>query len=261
MGKGGEFWQVPKFYKGTPCYILAGGPSLPKIDIDRLRGAHVIVVNHAHRVAPWADFLYFGDDPFWDSEKDAILEWFKGFRVTRVQKLKSHKGVNVVKHDMGISGIDDGRIKFNKSSGGAAINLAYLLGAGTIILMGYDMRVIEGQKNWRQDPYKDATDSFSEAYREFAKWFPDLVHIDRRYRPKEDPYKIGEFTQPLECIARDFAYMRMTCINATPGSGVKAFPMADPEEVYPDVLEANRANILQRDKDARRNSKLDMRSQ
>jgi len=47
----------------------------------------------------------------------------------------------------------------------------------------------------------------------------------------DDPYEM--FLKPWPYIARDADEIGVKIINATPNSGLKSFPIVDPEEVIP----------------------------
>ena len=84
--------------------------------------------------------------------------------------------------------------KFNSSSGGSAVNVAYLLGAKRIILLGFDMRFVDGKSNWWQYDQFPKTDK---GYANFIRPF---------YKIKEDAYKLG-----------------VEILNATPSSALDMF--------------------------------------
>jgi len=102
--------------------------------------------------------------------------------------------------------IDPKQLFWNRSSGACAVNLATLLGATKIVLLGYDMRRINGQNNWHNDhPVTEENSS--------------------------DPYE--SFLEPWPSIARGADMIGVSIINATPNSNLTLFPIVKPGEILP----------------------------
>ena len=217
-------WVAPQIWEGGTCYLLAGGPSLNEVDLERLRGAHCIAVNHAYLRAPWADAMFFHDFSFFHDFVTANsagvararkrhpdieplgLNDFPGIKVTTNVRHEDKADIRLMKKINAPSGIFSGRgsLCFNRSSGGAVVNLAVHFGAKRIVLLGYDMRKVGIVSNW---------------------------HEDKPRKKAYNPYKY--FLGPWSDIARDLKRRGVECINATPGSALKEFPVVSPDEVYP----------------------------
>lgn len=119
---------------------MATGPSLTVQDVEFCRGkAPVIVVNDAHRLAPWADVLYSSDQKWWQVYEGVPV--FQGQKFG-IQPLKPHPkwGVTVLRNG-GTNGLssDPAKLCNGQNSGYAAVNLAVHLGAKRVVLLGYDM--------------------------------------------------------------------------------------------------------------------------
>lgn len=127
--------------------MLGSGPSLTQADVDYCRDKAVILaVKDAIRLAPWADVLYSSDSRWlvyhrgWPS--------FLGLKYTIAQRqhaapTKEQERLSdwQVLRNTGDSGIetDPTGLRTGRNSGAAAINLAVHLGAGRIVLLGFDM--------------------------------------------------------------------------------------------------------------------------
>lgn len=125
---------------------LATGPSLTVDDVAYVRGkANTIAVNDAHRLAPWADYLYSSDRYWWLHNdgaptfkgRKAGIEHTPGRRDRRLDKwaIRIFKNTG---HE-GIETTSGGLRTCANNSGGAAVNLAVQMGAKRIVLIGYDM--------------------------------------------------------------------------------------------------------------------------
>jgi hypothetical protein len=197
-------WIVPKMWPGGTAYILGGGPSLLSADLSRLYNQNVIAVNQAFNLGPWP-VLFWGDCSWLDQNYADVMA-FCGLRVTCCERQTKVPGVLVVKRQRGQYGIsnDPATILWNSSSGAAAINLAYHFGVSKIVLLGYDMRRIDGRNNYHNDYPPPRT---------------------------EDPYE--RFLRPFPAIAAALKAKHVEVINATPGSALKVWPICEPSEVLP----------------------------
>lgn len=102
---------------------------------------------------PDADYLYACDQRWWEHHLDDIRKTFSGKLYT--QWHNSEEKDRVWAEGEGLTairgcharGLGKDKLHFNENSGAQAINLAYLLGAARIILMGYDMGAT-GSGHW-----------------------------------------------------------------------------------------------------------------
>ena len=122
--------------------ILASGPSLRWDDIERVRVAHesgkftVIAINRQCESAPWADILFATDSSWWAYFNPPD---FKGKKYS-IMPSAAKCGAEVLPFEY-LPGLGKEKIRTHtKNSGGHSINLAYLLGAKEIILLGFDMK-------------------------------------------------------------------------------------------------------------------------
>lgn len=168
---------------------IASGPSLTREDVEAARGkAEVIVVNDCWRLAPWADHLYAADHAWWNYHGAAVLAGFHGRRWTQQPIAKPRKEQKDVierfrlmpvggKWERGL-GIDCIHYPDVHGNGGyQAINLAFLLGATEIVLLGYDMKrdgdQIKGRSHWFGEHPKQI--NCSPDYLACAGVFPELA--------------------------------------------------------------------------------------
>ena len=160
---------------------VATGPSLTADDCAKAAGSasQVIVVNDAYRLIPDADYLYACDPQWWKVHIDRVRETFSGKLYTQWhddagKEFAAEHGLTALEgsHDSGL-GLD--KIHFNENSGAQAINLAYLLGAKRIILLGYDMGWSGGKSHFFGDHPPELTTGNHFVYVEsFTKLARDL---------------------------------------------------------------------------------------
>lgn len=195
-------WRVPPMWQDEVCYILGGGPGLKLVDIEKLRGRRTIAVNQAFKLADWFDILFFGDCRWYDWFTPQINQ-FPGMKVHGCEHLIPNPLLYVVRKQSAPFGISRNpeEILWNLSSGAAAINLAVHLGVQRIVLLGFDMRRVDGQINWHNDYPEDGREPWT------------------------------RFLLPFPAIASDLKKIGVECVNATPGSRLTHFPIVSPNEV------------------------------
>jgi hypothetical protein len=149
--------HVERRWPDSLIVCIASGPSLTQDDVNLCRGkARVIAVNDAYRLAPWADVLYAADLAWWKAHD--YVQWFTGTKYTitsssETPDLSGREGlvannIQILRH-RGVRGLASDGLCTGLNSGYQAINLAVLLGAKTIVLLGYDMQSDpDGKVHW-----------------------------------------------------------------------------------------------------------------
>lgn len=187
--------KIPRLWNST-VFILGGGPSINAVDFSLIKDKHIVGVNDAFKLGNWVDVCWFGDERWYQWNKEKLRHYQGILFGCPPNSHKIVKVINVLRSDIcGISPSPD-RIYWNKSSGGSAINLAYHLGATKIVLLGYDMHVVDDRHNW---------------------------HSNHKHIPRNDIYE-RRFIPPFEKIAQDADRIGLEIINATPNSALTVFP-------------------------------------
>lgn len=156
-----------------PWVLIGGGPSLTVEDVEFVRfRAHVIAINDAYKLAPWAEVLYAADRS-WIDAHDGVSS-FKGRKYSIDSKDPTDRPDWTVLRNTGPLGLehDPMGLRAGFNSGYQAVNLAVHLGAKRIILLGYDMGIDgNGSEHWFPDP----PDRRPSPYAEMCKAFSSLV--------------------------------------------------------------------------------------
>lgn len=195
-----EFGQVPRLWPGRTVFIVAGGPSLRGFDFERLRGRHVLVINAFAHDVPWADCLFFTDNG-WFEQNRTLVETWAGTVLTVSRAAKRALPDKIVRlqaaHVAGILSADPGVVCAGRSSGHTAVNIAALAGAARAVLLGYDMRPVDGR-----------------------------AHGHDRYAGKPVDLNLYASTFVPAFAGFNAAALRLglTVVNATPGSALTEFP-------------------------------------
>ena len=151
--------NVLKDKKDTTLFIVGGGPSLTNFDWSLLKDKNVLVLNRGVEKVPNALGLLWNDVKFHKDNVENIKN-FKGLKISTTRYIPpggSHlcecdiiwvKGRNYWSDVCGF--IEDSPYVVNQGSntGYSALNVAYHLGAKTIYLLGYDMKLDKGKTNW-----------------------------------------------------------------------------------------------------------------
>ena len=135
-------WSVPRLWDGERVFILGGGPSLKGFGAECLRGkGRVLVVNTSYKLVPFADALYFADKRWFDWEEPGVRRW-TALKVTiNADAWRRDDALKLIRSGkMGGLSEDPTTVNLGNNSGFQAINLAFHLGAGRIVLLGFDMR-------------------------------------------------------------------------------------------------------------------------
>ncbi len=185
--------------------MAAPGPSLPAA-AGRLTGRPVVAVNDAWRLVPSAAVLYACDAAWWHHHKGVPefqgerwsthggpkhnnkLEAAALYGLNLVQGMDSHAGFST----------DPAVIHYGSSSGFQAVNLAILMGARRIVLVGFDMH---GTHFFGQHP-----------------------------KPLRNNTSYGNFIRAFERAAKRLP-PGVEIINCTPGSALGCFPKANLDDV------------------------------
>lgn len=200
-------WRPWPIWDGETVYVLGTGPSLRAFDVERLRGREAIAINQSAYLARWARVLFFTDEGWigHDPGNQALIETWRGLVVTvSTAAAEAFPGrvLRVVREEAaGFPAIGSGTIKAARASGHLAVALAVAMGAARVVLLGYDMRQVDGRAHWH-DAYDLEHDAVLDTQRAaWAGW------------------------------GAAAAAAGVEIVNATPGSALTEFPIVDLEAV------------------------------
>jgi len=121
--------------------------------------------------------MYACDDHWWDRYHGEIQRDFTGELWTQSDRCAKKYGINLWQ-GQSAAGLGREKIHFGNNSGYQAINLAYLLGAKSIILLGFDMKRQVGKTHFFGDhPYhKQGQGPNDSVMQRWCKNFMALAH-------------------------------------------------------------------------------------
>lgn len=209
------------YREGWGTVVCVGsGPSFDDQQVAALERAHregrcrLIVTNNNWERLPGADLLYGCDGLWWDKYFPKIDPIFKGERWTATREAADAYGLKFIEVDSVLPGIADraDKIPGGGNSGYQAVNLAYLFGAQTILLVGFDFQATNGMTHWFGDHPSGLWNNHP-----YANWI-------RRF---------GELVVDLEARG-------IRTINCTKATALDCLPRSTLEkELYHDVVEGD----------------------
>lgn len=177
-------WVPNQEWKDEDVYIIGGGVSLESFDWELIKGKRTIGCNSAYILGhEICNILVFGDVLWWEKIGRKGTQEFGGIVVGCVMGAKNLTRepwlLTMPRH--GVLGFGTKALGFFGNTGGLAINLALILGAKRVFLLGFDMHLSENRKaNWhdvryepaRADVYKRFCNEFRRAAGSLEKVFP-----------------------------------------------------------------------------------------
>jgi len=141
-------WTPSNCWQGQTAYIIGGGRSLEAFPFGLLAGKNTIGCNSAFTLGPEVcRICLFSDFKFFETYHDQLKE-FEGLVVTTHAKIVNAKYNWVRTMQRRQVGLYHDAIGFNGNTGAGALNLALILGATTVYMLGFDMKLTNGQSNW-----------------------------------------------------------------------------------------------------------------
>ena len=158
-------WKPEPIWKGQDAFIIGGGTSLRRFNWDLLIGERTIGCNQAFRLGEEiCDIAIFGDFKFIVDPRDKQprvcnyepMSRFKNPVVTNDAKARVRKEPWILWMPREHHGLHKHALGWNGNTGAAAINLALILGAVNVYLLGFDMHLDgDGKPNWHKEPLID----------------------------------------------------------------------------------------------------------
>ncbi len=186
---------------GQPCIVAASGPSLDNEVADQCfaakekRGFKIIAVSDAYRLLPFADILYAADIAWWKVHEGCPK--FTGEKWTSYQQGQARDdsfGLNYVRVRLCGDFSTDPNELHGFFSGVQALNMAVLMKAKPIVLVGFNMKSVNGRRHFFGNHPKPLDNSAN-----FEAWVPG-------------------FEAAARTLSKD-----VDVVNATPESAVRCF--------------------------------------
>jgi hypothetical protein len=203
-----RYYSIPKLYLGETVFVVGGGPSIRSVPWKLIRNRPMVGCNDAFRLGDFIDWCIFADKRWWVWNHEELSKWKNREQsISLVPQLLNEKPswLKTVRRDearFGLS-VEPDTVCWNRGCGGAAINVAYLLGAARIVLLGFDMQMVDKKHNWHDNHQKEE-------------------------RPKIYQNSMIPF---MKCMSDALKVTGLQVANATPRSALDVFPIVPLEEL------------------------------
>lgn len=183
---------MPKYnalpdWSGEDVFVIGGGNSLEGFDWNQMKRLNTIGCNQAFFLgSSVCKIAAFGDEPFWQKFR-ADLEMFNGWVATNLfigGVEKKWPWLNVFERiNDGFSNIPD-CLAWNYNTGAMATNLAIVLGAKRVFLLGMDMckSAVTGKTHWHDKKISIAQEQHYTRFKDgfsYVKMGIDELYSDR----------------------------------------------------------------------------------
>lgn len=162
--------------------VCASGPSMTRVDAERAHDRSLtIVINETWKLLPCADYLYAADADWWVDRAPSADE-FRGARLSqtvgwRERSVDPPPFKYKLIHGHAPPCKTTGTIYSGSNSSFQAMQIAILMGARRVVLLGLDLSVgPDGQSHWHGD-YDDPKFNRASPYSLFAERFSRFANL------------------------------------------------------------------------------------
>lgn len=226
-------WRIPRIWDGSDVWLIGGGATVPYmfgVPEDIIKGVkdgrlplssyspymkdlwdrRVIGINMAYKIGNWMDMIFFGDVHFFLPNEEGLRR-YPGLVITCHSQFAADSQIKYLTTDervWGISELND-RVCWNWNSGAAAISIAVHTGAKRILLLGFDMKMVNGWTHWHSEYKLNGIED-------------TLPHIQAVFDRHKESWPV---------IAEDAKRMGVEILNVTINSEIDVFRKVKLEEV------------------------------
>lgn len=213
-------WTPTEEWKGQDAFIIGGGPSLRTFDWSLLHPEMTIGCNTAFMLGEKVCKICLFGDPVWFQSFKDDLEKFRGVVFTNAPSFLTGKLAQIPwiwTMPRTPFGLHRHSLGWNGHTGASAINLALILGAQRVFLLGFDMKRIDDKPNWHD-------------------------HVIRPHATKQKVY--DEFVRDFRHVVKGWkeAFADRKIINVTKDSGIPStmIPWVDPDVFWAERQQARK---------------------
>lgn len=172
-------WKPETVWEGREVFIIGGGPSLKFFDWDLLHNECTIGCNSAIFLSPAVcKVAIFGDSIWLDKYRTEAEAYTKAGGVLFTNNPRYTKPPSWLwVMERKTVGLYHDALGWNWNTGAAAVNLALLLGAVKVYLLGFDMKLAKnGESNWHDKQVKGVGKDPIAVYHRFQEGFRRVRH-------------------------------------------------------------------------------------
>lgn len=174
--KGSDASQVEGILSARRVFLLGGGPSAANHDLSLLKDEYVIAINHSFDYYPNANAVLFVDTLYAKLVKEKLKTYegfvFASFRCQDELGDIKKKTIFYFPQNNTRPGRSLGEgLYTGRLSGLCAINLALIMGAAEIYLLGYDMNYQDGKHHWYGTAHENQEKYSEDNFKRKIKYF------------------------------------------------------------------------------------------
>ena len=197
-------WFPEQVWLGHSCYVVGGGYSLHDFDWSLLADRNVVGTNvmfyYGHDLVP---ICVAGDGRFINSNvfQEGIKQYVTagGIMVTNSNRFKKPPPwLRVMKRKL--RGLATDALGWNGNTGASAINLALLLGANPVYLLGFDMQATGKRCNFHTAYAKSRSNP--KVYKRFLKGMGFVAKDLRKVFPDRKVINLEDGTSALDVFPK-----------------------------------------------------------
>ena len=176
-------WKPTNKWEGLDVFVIGGGTSLKTFDWNLLKNECTIGCNDAYLLgSEICKICVFGDPKWWKLHQHEIVK-YDGLVFTTHGSFQRTKLDWVWTLHRKPSGLATDALAWNKNTGSQAINLALILGAKRVCLLGFDMFLSNDEANWHQNSINKPDPT---VYKSFIKGLGNLAkNLDNVFPGRE----------------------------------------------------------------------------
>jgi len=141
-------WKPVETWKDRDVFIIGGGRSLKSFNWNLLKDECVIGCNDAFQLGEdICNICIFGDKKWFKEFKTELMQ-YKGIVFTSFKEFHYTQNDWIWTLERPAKGLSKTKLCWNRSTGANAINLALILGAKRVCLLGFDMKLTDSKPNW-----------------------------------------------------------------------------------------------------------------
>lgn len=164
-------WIPDTKWKGLDVFVIGGGVSLERFDWNLLKNECTVGCNDAYLLgAEICKICIFGD-PKWFKRHQHLLVKYEGLLFTNHGEFQRTKLDWLWTLPRKAHGLGTDALAWNANTGASAVNLALILGAKRIFLLGFDMHLSNGHQNYHENLLNEPDKM---VYRKFMEGFERL---------------------------------------------------------------------------------------
>ena len=181
-------WIPEAKWKDEDVFIIGGGNSLKDFDWKLLEGENTIGCNSAFVLGEKICKICIFGDPKWFRKFQNELQTYKGVLFTNASQLRNTRLRWLWTMPRKATGLGTTSLGWNSNTGAAAVNLALILGAKRVFLLGFDMHLSkDGKSNWhdkllrkqKKAVYRKFIEAFTKVSMDLKTVFPgrEIINV------------------------------------------------------------------------------------